>query len=128
MRPWEGSSPAHVARTEESGAGLAVRRPKPLIPLNTALDNVNNNSNTSLSWIPAVLMLTRMASARNGERITSITADARFLVVFDFIRFVCSPVDCDAMLLRDEHDNYNRCAIGPGRSFLGFCGPVVACG
>ena len=92
MRPWEGSSPAHVARTEESGAGLAVRRPKPLIPLNTALDNVNNSSNTSLSRMPAVLMLTRMASARNGERITSITTDARFLVVFDFIRFVCSTV------------------------------------
>ncbi len=93
MRPREGSSPAHVARTVESGIAVAVRRPKPLIPLNTALDNVNNSSNTSLSWIPAVLMLTRMASARIGERITSITTDARFLVVFDFIRFVCSPVD-----------------------------------
>ena len=87
MRPWEGSSPAHVARTEESGIDAAVRRPKPLIPLNTALDNVNNSSNTSLSRIPAVLMLTRIANARNGVRMTSITTDARFLVVFDFIRF-----------------------------------------
>lgn len=86
MRPREASSPAHVARTEESGSDVAVRRPKPLIPLNTALDNVSNSSNTSLSLIPAVLMLTRIASARNGERITSITTDARFLVVFDFIR------------------------------------------
>ena len=127
MRPRE-SSPAHVARTVEIGTKLAVRRPKPLIPLNTALDNVSNSSNTSLSLIPAVLMLTRIASARIGDRITSITADARFLVVFDFIRFVCSPVDCDAMLLRDEHDNYNRCAIGPVLSLWGFCGPVVACG
>ena len=43
--------------------------------------------------MPAVLMLTRIASAKNGERITSIATDVRFLVVFDFIRFVCSPVD-----------------------------------
>lgn len=64
---------------------VTVRRPKPLIPLNTALDNVNNSSNTSLSLMPAVLMLTRIARAKNGKRITSITTDVRFLVVFDFI-------------------------------------------
>src|SRR5215510_4094591 len=103
MRPREGSSPAHVVRTVESGTGLAVRRPKPLIPLNTALDNVNNSSNTSLSLIPAVLMLTRIASARNGDRITSITTDARFLVVFDFIRFVSSSVMRSNV--RDGHDS-----------------------
>ena len=40
--------------------------------------------------IPVVLMLTSIASARKGERTTSITADARFVVVLAFIRFVCS--------------------------------------
>ncbi len=80
----------HCAFTVESGTVVDVRRPKPLIPLRTALDNVNSSSNTSLSLIPAVLMLTRIASARNGERITSITTDVRFFVVFAFIRFVCS--------------------------------------
>ena len=92
MRPWEEFLPADVVGTV-TGTDFAVRRPKPLIPLNTALDNVNNSSNTSLSLIPVVLMLTRIASARIGERITSITTDARFLVVFGFIRFVCSTVD-----------------------------------
>ena len=87
-----------MARTEERGIDAAVRRPKPLIPLNTALDSVNNSSNTSLSLIPVVLMLTSIASARTGERITSITTDARFLVVFDFIRFVCSTVMRDMLL------------------------------
>ena len=68
-----------------SGTALGVRRPKPLIPLRTALNNVSINSRTSLSLIPAVLMLTRIASARNGERMTSITTDARFVVVLAFI-------------------------------------------
>ena len=92
MPPWEGFLPACVIGAVR-GTDVTVRRPKPLIPLNTALDNVNNSSNTSLSRIPAVLMLTSIASARNGERITSITTDVRFRVVFAFIRFVCSPVD-----------------------------------
>jgi len=43
-----------------------------------------------LFLIPAVLMLIRMPSARIGERITSITADATFVVVLVFIAFLCS--------------------------------------
>ena len=69
---------------------VGVRRPKPLIPLRTALDNVNSTSKTSLSLIPAVLMLTRIDSARSGVVIASITTDVKFLVVLAFIRFVCS--------------------------------------
>src|SRR5215203_4676992 len=91
MRACEGSSPLDC--TVESGTVVDVRRPKPLIPLRTALDNVNSSSKTSLSLIPAVLMLTRIASARKGERITSITTDVTFLVVLAFIRFVCSTSD-----------------------------------
>src|SRR5262245_50267908 len=55
------------------------------------------------SAIPAVLMLTRIASARNGERITSIAADAKFFAVLVFI-FPVSPTffnathDCFAPL------------------------------
>lgn len=90
MRPEE-FLPADVIGAVR-GTALAVRRPKPLIPLNTALDNVNSSSNTALSRIPAVLMLTNIASARNGERMTSITTDVRFLVVLVFIGFVC-PLD-----------------------------------
>src|SRR5689334_25413359 len=36
-------------------------------------------------------MLKRTASARNGERITSITTDVRFFVVFVFIRLFARP-------------------------------------
>ena len=100
MRPWEGLLPADVIGAV-IGTDVTVRRPKPLIPLNTALDNVNSSSNTSLSRIPAVLMLTRIASARNGERITSITTDVRFLVVLAFIRFVSSPDSRRSCLVTD---------------------------
>ena len=86
MRAPEGLVP--LAFAVESGTAVGVRRPKPLIPLRTALDNVNKSSNISLSLIPAVLMLIRIASARNGEKITSITTDVKFLVVLVFIR-VC---------------------------------------
>lgn len=72
----------------------------------------------SLFLIPTVLMLTRIASARNGERITSVTIDARFFVVLAFIRFVCSTVNAMRCLPRDEHDVYNRCASGPTLGFV----------
>ena len=105
-----------------------VRRPKPLIPLRTALNNVSSSSNTSLSLIPAVLMLTRIASARNGERMTSITTDARFLVVLIFIRIVHSTSDAMQCCFADEHQVYNPCASGPTAILLGLQGnlsPVV---
>jgi len=64
---------------------VGVRRPKPLIPLRTALDNVNSTSKTSLPLIPAVLMLTKIDSARSGVVIASITTDVKFLVVLAFM-------------------------------------------
>ena len=67
----------------------------------------------SLFLIPAVLMLTRIPSARIGERITSVATDAKFFVVLTFIGFVCPTVNAMRCLPRDEHDIYNRCAIGP---------------
>jgi len=42
-------------------------------------------------------MLARIASARNGERIASVTTDAKFFVVLAFIGFVCPTVN--AMLV-----------------------------
>ena len=77
-----------LAFTAVSGTVADVRRPKPLIPLRTALANVNNSSSSALFLIPAFWILTRIASARTGEKMTSITADVTFLVVFVFIR-VC---------------------------------------
>ena len=80
---------------EDCETAAGVRRPKPLIPLRTALDNVNITSKNSLSRIPAILMLTRIDSARSGVVIASITTDVKFLVVLVFIRFVCSTVDAN---------------------------------
>ena len=74
----------------------------------------------SLFLIPTVLMLTRIASARNGERITSVTVDVRFFVVLAFIRFVCSTVNAMRCLPRDEHDVYNRRASGTMMDFVGL--------
>ena len=68
-----------------------------MIPLRTALDKVSISSSASLFLIPAVLMLARIASARNGERIASVTTDAKFFVVLAFIGFVCPTVN--AMLV-----------------------------
>ena len=70
---------------EDCETGAGVRRPKPLIPLRTALDNVNITSKNSLSLIPAILMLTRIDSARSGVVIASITTDVKFLVVLAFM-------------------------------------------
>ena len=56
-----------------------------MIPLRTAADKVSKSSNTSFPTIPAVLRLTRIPSARTGERIASIAADAKFFVVLVFI-------------------------------------------
>jgi len=70
-----------------------------LIPLRTALDKVSIRSNTSLFLIPAVLMLARIASARNGERIASVTTDAKFFVVLAFIGFVCPTVNATLVCL-----------------------------
>ena len=70
-----------------TGTAVAVRRTKPLIPLRTALNKVSISSSTSLFRIHAVVILTRIASARNGERLASITADVTFFVVLAFIRF-----------------------------------------
>jgi len=42
--------------------------------------------------------------------------------------FVCSTHLCDAVLLRDEHEDYNRCASGPTAILLGLSeslSPVV---
>ena len=59
--------------------------------------------------IPAVWMLTRIARARNGERMMSITADATFVVVLVFIACLLDLV-MRRFVVRDEHDIYNRCA------------------
>jgi hypothetical protein len=75
---------------EGCDTAVGVRRPKPLIPLRTALDNVNSTSKTSLSLIPVILMLTIIDSARSGVVTASITTDVKFLVVLAFIRFVYS--------------------------------------
>ena len=83
----QGPASPFAAVAEVTRAVFAVRRPKPLMPLKTALDNVNRTSSTSFPTTPAVLTLTMMESARNGERTTSIAADARFMVVFVFISF-----------------------------------------
>jgi hypothetical protein len=115
MRAWEGVLP--LERTVESGTAVDVRRPKPLIPLRTALDSVNSSSRTSLFLIPVVLMLTRIASARKGVRITSITTDVTFLVVLAFIRFCLLDQLMRCVLLRDEHHVYNQCASGPTEVF-----------
>jgi hypothetical protein len=64
-------------------------------------------------------MLTRSASARSGEMITSITTDARFLVVLIFIRLFVRPMT-RCLLLRDDHHVYNRCAIARVRKRLRF--------
>ena len=85
---------------EDCETVVGVRRPKPLIPLKTALDNVNSTSKTSLSLIPAVLMLTRIDSARSGVVIASITTDVKFLVVLAFIGLSARLVDamrCDCL-------------------------------
>ena len=72
-------------------------------------------------------MLARIASARKGERIASVTTDAKFFVVLAFIGFVCSTVNAMRCLPRDEDDVYNRCANGPRCGFVGlrveFCSP-----
>ena len=99
-----------------------------MIPLRTALDNVSSNSSTSLFLIPAVLMLTSIASARNGERTTSITADVRFLVVLAFIRFLSARLVMRCVLPRDEQDIYNRCASGPIVVLRELWVEFVACG
>src|SRR6185295_12541787 len=111
----------------ENGTAVDVRRPKPLIPLRTALDNVSSRSSTSLFLIPAVLMLTRIASARNGVRTTSITTDVRFVVTLAFIWVSARPVmRCDCFA--DEHEVYNRCASGPTRLFGALSSWFVARG
>ena|SRR6185503_14633608 len=83
----------------------------------------------SLFPIPALLMLTRIPSARIGERIASVTADAKFFVVLTFIGFVCPTVNAMRCLPRDEHDVYNRCASGPTCGFVGLvvliCSPQL---
>ena len=99
---------------------MAVRRPKPLIPLRTAVSNVSVSSNTSLFLIPTVVMLARIASARNGEIIASVTTDAKFFVVLAFIGFVCATVNAMRCLPRDEDDVYNQCASGPMPVFVGL--------
>ena len=72
-------------------------------------------------------MLTSVASASNGVRITSITTDVRFFVVLAFISFVCSTrMRCS--VLRDEQVDYNQCASGPMRLFVEFGIRFVACG
>ena len=81
----------------------------------------------SLFLIPAVLMLTRIPSARNGERITSVATDTKFFVVLAFIGFVCPTVNA-MRLPRDEHDVYNRCASGPTVVFVGLRVEFVARG
>lgn len=125
MRACEELSPRAVAVA--SGTVVDVRRPNPLIPLRTALDNVSISSSTSLFVIPAVCMLTRVASARTGERITSITTDVMFLVVLAFIRFVCSTrMRCS--VLRDEQVDYNQCASGLTRVLWGLWQEFVASG
>jgi len=109
----------------ENGTALDVRRPKPLIPLRTALDNVSSSSSTSLFLIPAVLMLTSIASARKGVRTASITTDARFVVTLAFIVLSARPVmRCDCFA--DEHEGYNQCASGPIVVFGGFVGVVCS--
>ena len=75
--------------------------------------------------MPTVLMLTSIASARNGERITSITTDVTFLVVLVFIRFVCSTHDA-RLFARYVHDFYNQCANGPPAVFRDFVVRFVA--
>ena len=73
----------------------------------------------TLLLIPAVWMLARIASARNGERIASVTTDAKFFVVLAFIGFVCPTVNASC-LPRDGDDIYNRCASGPTCGFVGL--------
>ena len=125
MRACEDLSPRAFAIA--SGTVVDARRPNPLIPLRTALDNVSIRSSASLFVIPAVCMLTNIASARSGVRITSITTDVRFVVVLAFISFVCSTrMRCS--VLRDEQVDYNQCASGPSAVFVGLWLEFVACG
>ena len=107
---------------------MDVRRPKPLIPLRTALDNVSSSSKTSLFLIPVVLMLTRIASARNGERTTNITTEVTFLVVLAFISVLLLDQLMRCVLPRDEHHVYNRCANGPMAVFIELLVGFVARG
>ena len=106
-----------------SGIAVDVRRPKPLIPLRTALDNVSSSSKTSLFQSPAVLMLTRMARPRNGERMTSITTDARVIVLLAFIE-VCL-LDQDAMRVASRRGSGLQPVCQWSNSgFMGFSGPI----
>ena len=109
-----------VTRTSDELMVEDVRRPKPLIPLRTALNNVSSSSKTSLSLIPAVLMLTRIASARNGERMTSITTDARFLVVLAFIRVCQLDQQCDACCLATRRTCTTGVPVDQVRFWVGY--------
>ena len=99
--------PADFTVAGESGNALAVRRPKPLIPLNTAPERVSSNRRTSFSITPADLTLTNIANVRKGAKITNISADASFLVVFVLITSNQLDGLCDASLPRDN-DPFTR--------------------
>ena len=57
----------------------------------------------------------------------SITADAMFVVVLVFIACLLDLV-MRRIVVRDEHDVYNRCANGPGVCFVGWRVGFVASG
>src|SRR5688572_12637608 len=73
--------------------------------------------------MPTVLMLTSIASARNGERIVSITTDVTFLVVLAFIRFVCSTHLMRGVSLRDGMTLTTGVPVVHVR-FFWVCGPI----
>jgi len=78
-------TPADFTIAGEREDALTMRRPKPLIPLNTAPERVSSNRRTSFPTTPADLTLTNIANVRKGAKITNISADASFLVVFVLI-------------------------------------------
>lgn len=59
-----------------------MRRPKPLMPLRSALNSVSARSSKSFSITPALFTLTMIARSRTGDRKRIIAADARFVKLF----------------------------------------------
>jgi hypothetical protein len=73
------------------GWALAVRRPKPLIPLTTAPHRVSANRKRPLPRATVALAPIATASASTGAVTTMTASDTNSLVVNDFMRFLVVP-------------------------------------
>jgi hypothetical protein len=76
-------------------------------------------------------MLARIASARSGERIASVTTDAKFFVVLAFIGFVCPTVNATLVCLATRMTFTTAVPVARGDEDCGFIGwevRFVACG